>query len=103
MRDDIDTHYHRWMNENKQMNKDVVVKLCIPRLCGRKQRCDNVPAGTPDEYYQRNLTIPLMDHVLMEMKSSFLIPQQSATYRLCFVPATMVFMKQAEILQKLSV
>ena len=37
----------------------------------------------------------------MEMKSRFSIHQQSATYRLEFVPATMVLMEQAEVLQKL--
>ena len=36
----------------------------------------------------------------MKMKSRFSIHQQSATHGLCFVPATMVLMEQAEVLQK---
>ena len=102
VRDDVDTHHCRWMDETKKVCEDIGVELCIPRLYGKQQQRDNVPAGTPDEYYKRNLTIPLLDHVLMEMKSRFSIHQRSATYGLCFVPATMVLMEQAEVLQKVT-
>ena len=102
VRDDVDTHYRHRMDETKKMWEYNGVELCIPRLCGRQQHRDNVPAGTPDEYYKRNLTIPLLDHVLMEVKSRFSIHQQSATYGVGFVAATMVLMEQAEILQKLT-
>ena len=102
VRDDVDTHHRRWMDEIKKMCEDIGVELCIPRLCGRQQHRGNVPAGTPDEYYKRNLTVPLLGHVLMKMKSRFSIHQQSATYGLCFVAATMVLMEQAKVLQKLT-
>ena len=100
VQDDVDTHHCRWMDETKKMCKNIGVELCIPRLYGRQQHRDNVPSGTPDEYYKRNLA--LLDHVLMDMKSRFSIHQQSATYGLCFVPATMVLREQAEALQKLT-
>ena len=102
MRDDVDTHHRRWMNETKKICQDIGVELCISILCGRHQHRHNVPAKTPDEYYKRNLTIPLLDHVLIEMKSRFSMHEQSATCGLCFVPATMVVMEQAEVLQKLT-
>ena len=102
VRDDVDTHHCRWMDETKKMCEDTRIELCIPRLCGRQQHRDNIPAETPDEYYKRNLTIPLLDHVLMEMKSRFSIHQQSGTYGLYFVPATMVLMEQEKVLQKLT-
>ena len=97
-----DTHHRRWMDENKKMRKDIRVELCIPRLCSRQQHRDNIPAVTPNKYYKRNLTIPLLDHVIMGMKSRFSIHQQDAIYGLCFVPATMVLMEQAELKQKLT-
>ena len=65
---------------DKKMSEDIGVELCIPRFCNRQDHRDNFPAGTSDKYYKRNLTISLLDHVLMEMKSRFLIDQQSATY-----------------------
>ena len=92
-RDNVDTHHCRWMDETKKMCEDIGVELCIPRLCGRQQHRDNVPAGTPDEYYKQNLTISLLYHVAREMKSRFSIHQQTATYGLCFVSATMVLME----------
>ena len=59
VRDDEDTHHRHWMDETKKMCEDIGVELCIPRLCGRQQHRD-VPAGTPDEYYKRNLTCWIM-------------------------------------------
>ena len=70
--------------------------------CGRQRHRDNVPSGTSDGYYKRNCTIPLLDYVVMKMKSRFSILLQSATHGLCFVPATMILMEQAEGLQKLT-
>ena len=102
VRDDEDTHHRRWIHETKKMCENIGVELCIPRLCGRQQHRDSVPAGTPHEYYKRNLTIPLLDHVLVEMKSRFSIHHQNATCGLGFIPATMVLMEQAEVLQKLT-
>ena len=64
VRDDVDTRHRRWMDENKKMCEDIEVELCNPRLCGRQQHRDNVPARSPDEYYKQNLTISLLDHVL---------------------------------------
>ena len=100
VRDNVDTHHRRRMDKTKKMCEYIGVELSIPRFCGRQQHRNNVPAGTPDEYYKRNLTIPLLDHVLLEMKSRFSIHQQSATCALDFVPATTVLMEQAEVLQK---
>ena len=52
VRDDVYTHHCRWMDETKKMCEDIGVELCILILCGRQQHRDNVPAGTPDEYYK---------------------------------------------------
>jgi len=35
------------------------------------QHRQNAPAETPKMYYQRNLTIPLLDHLLSELNSRF--------------------------------
>ena len=32
VREDVDTHHCRWMDETKNMCKDIGVELCIPRL-----------------------------------------------------------------------
>ena len=42
VRDDVDTHHCRWMDETKKMFEDIGVELCIPRLCGRQQHRDNI-------------------------------------------------------------
>ena len=36
VRDDVDTHDCRWMDETRKMCEDIGVELCISRLCGRQ-------------------------------------------------------------------
>ena len=52
VRDYVYTQHRRWMDETKKMCEDIGVELCILILCGRQQHRDNVPAGTPDEYFK---------------------------------------------------
>ena len=101
VREDVDTHHRRWISEIQDICKDAGVEFCIPRLCRRQQHRDNIPAETPDKYYKRNISIPLLDHVLAELKFRFSSHQRSAMFGLCFVPASMVFLKQEEAMQKL--
>ena len=52
VRDYVYTQHRRWMDETKKMCEDIGVELCILILYGRQQHRDNVPAGTPDEYFK---------------------------------------------------
>jgi len=49
----------------------VGIEQSSPRLAGRQQHRSNVPAGTPSDYYKRNLTIPLLDHIISELDTRF--------------------------------
>ncbi len=43
----------------------------LPRLCVNLLHSSNVPANSPSSYYKRGITIPLLDHLLTEMKGRF--------------------------------
>ena len=40
-----------------------------PRTCGRQVHRGNAPATSISEYYKRNITIPLIDHLNTELKN----------------------------------
>ena len=90
VRDNIDTHHALWFASVEEMCIDVGTEPSLPRRCGRQIHRSNVPADTPSEYYCRMLSIPLIDHLLSEMKSRFNTHQNTALLGLCIVPSVMV-------------
>jgi len=71
VRDNVDNFHNAWYNEASSIATAVEVKEEAPRCAGKMQHRQNAPAETPKMYYQRNLTIPLLDHLLSELNSRF--------------------------------
>ena len=71
VRDSIDAHHAHWFATVEEMCIGVGTEPSLPRRCGRQIHRSNVPADTPSEYYCRVMSIPLVDHLLSEMKSCF--------------------------------
>jgi hypothetical protein len=55
----------------KQLAEEVNVEPSFPRTVGRMRHRANCPAETAEEYYKRNLVIPLLDHFLSEFQEWF--------------------------------
>ena len=47
------------------------IEESAPRLASRQQHRTNIHADNCIQYYQRNLTIPLFDHLIAELKNRF--------------------------------
>jgi hypothetical protein len=47
------------------------VELKMPRIVGRQTVGANAPSSPPEEHYRKNLYLPYIDHLLMELKSMF--------------------------------
>ena len=62
-----DRHYH----EAFQLAALLDVEESAPRLAGRQQHRQNVPATSTAEYYRLNVTVPLLDHIISELDSRF--------------------------------
>ena len=43
----------------------------MPRLTSRQQHRSIAEAQTPREYFKRNVTIPLLDHIIMCIEEQF--------------------------------
>ena len=71
LRSNVDTFHARVYAEAKQLAQDVHVDESIPRLASRQQHRSNITADSYSEYYCRNLTIPLLDHLLTELNTRF--------------------------------
>ena len=96
VRDNIDTHHSQWFSTVEKMCADVGTEPSLPRRCGRQIHRSNVPADTPSEYYCHSVSIPMLDHLLSEMKTRFTTHQKTALLGLCIVPSVMVTLPDEE-------
>ena len=101
-RDNIDTHHSKWFRTVEKMCNDVGTEPSLPRRCGRQIHRSNVPADTPSQYYCRSISIPVLDHLLTEMKSRFSAHQRTALQSLSIVPSNMVGLSADDCSYKLS-
>ena len=102
VRDDIDTHHSTWFSTIEKMCENVGIQPSIPQRCSRQLHRDNVPATTPSEYYCCSVTIPLVDHLLSQMRTRFSPHQQTALHGLSIVPSLIVTVLTEECTSKLS-
>ena len=61
----------------------------MPRLTPRQQHRSNAEAQTPREYFQRNVAIPLLDHIIMCIEEQFSPSAKVATSLLGLVPSVL--------------
>ena len=87
VRDHVQTPHSKWFLTIERMCSDLGTVPSLSRRCGRQTHHSNMPADTPSKYYRRTISIPLLDHLLSEMKSRFAIHQQTALLGLSKVPS----------------
>jgi hypothetical protein len=54
----------------------------LPRIIGRQNNRNNVPAGTSEEYYRRAVFLPFLDGILTQLSLRF-CNHEAAVLRLC--------------------
>ena len=89
-RDKIDTYHCQCFDTVKEICNGIGMEASLPRRCGRQIYRSNVPADTPSDYYRRCISVPLLDHLLLEMESRFSIHQQTALLGLSLIPSILV-------------
>ena len=90
VRKHIDEQHSKWYLVVDKMCSDVGTVPSTPRRCGRQTHRSNVPADTPCEYYRRTISIPVLDHLVAELKTRFDNHQKTALLGLSLVPSLFV-------------
>ena len=83
------TNFSRIYNQSVSMAEKVGTAAEMPRLTPRQQHRSNAEAQTPREYFQRNVAIPLLDHIIMCIEEQFSPSAKIATSLLGLVPSVL--------------
>ena len=90
VRENVDTHHNEWFETVSEMCSSVGTTPSMPRTCGRQCHRTNTPASTPSEYFKRTITVPILDHFLVELDRRFSSHHQTAIQGLYLVPSVLV-------------
>ena len=71
LRSNVNSFNARVYSEAKLMAQVVDIGESIPRIASRQQHRSNIAASGYQEYYCRNLTIPLLDHLIVKLDTRF--------------------------------
>ena len=101
VREKVDDHHRKWFDEIEAMCSKVAIIPSMPRLSGRQQNRSNTPASSPSQYFLRTISIPMLDHLLQELKTRFDDSQRTTLQGFCLIPSIMVSMNLEIVLSKL--
>ena len=86
-----------WFEEIEEFANDLSIPVTVPRISSRQVHRSNIPAESPEVYYRRNVMIPFLDHILVEMENRFGEIQQTKVKLLGLIPSTAVTYAAASI------
>lgn len=78
--------FHLWYCEIKTLADEFSIPITTPRVAARQVHRSNIPADSPEAYYQRNLVIPFLDHIVKQSTERFGPIQQMKVKRLGLIP-----------------
>lgn len=76
IRSRIESYHRKWFDTAKEIATKLNTEIKMPRLCGRQQHRENVPAEGVEEYYRKSLSVPFLDHMIVELNTRFIDGQQ---------------------------
>lgn len=85
-RKEVDSSFAVIYTQSVWMANKVGTVVEMPRIASKQQHRSNAPASSPREYYQRNVAIPVLDHIIACIDQQFSPSAIIATSLLGLVP-----------------
>ena len=63
--------FHSWYEQAESLAQEVGVIPEVPRVTSRQIHRDNTEHDSVEEYYRRIVVLPLLDHLIQQMKERF--------------------------------
>ena len=86
-RKNVDSSFVAIYTHSVRMAEKIGTVVGMPRITSRQQHRSNAEASSPREYFQRNIAIPLLDHIIMCLDEQFSPSAIIATSLLGLVPS----------------
>ena len=90
LRKTIDSDFTKIYDQAVRIANKVEVQPTRPRSAGRMQNRANAPSESVQEYFLRNMAIPFIDHIIMELEARFTPLSTTSSTLLGLVPSVLV-------------
>ena len=95
VRQKVEENHAKWFQKACQIAEKLDITVQKPRTCQVQRNRANNPADTVEDHYRRNLTIPLVDHLINELETQFGSgDQETAVQCLLAVPSMLLASKE---------
>jgi hypothetical protein len=71
IRANLDNEFKDWFSEAKGLADQLSEELRVRRVTGRQVHRANASSESPEEHFKRNVAIPFLDHLIMELSERF--------------------------------
>ena len=90
LRFEIEAEFNVWYEEATHLFRKLGITIQSPRIIGsgRQIHRANAPSTCPKEYYLRNLAIPFVDHLLVELDNRFKKSSRQGVEILALLPGS---------------
>lgn len=88
---------HAWYLQAEQLAAEVDVVPSTPRTAARQGHRENVEHSTVEEYYRRAIILPLLDHILQQMRERFSKSQIVASRLLHLIPSVLCAVEEVHL------
>ena len=96
-RQNVDSGFAKIFEHACRITNKVGSTVAMPRIALRQQHRSNAPAISPCEYFQRNVAIPLLDHIIMFIDQQFSGSFITAVKLLGLVPSILCSSKPIDL------
>ena len=86
----VEENHAKWFQKACQIAEKLDITVQKPRTCQVQRNRANNPAETVEDHYRRNLTIPLVDHLINELETRFGSGDQETTVQCLFAVSSML-------------
>ena len=91
----VEENHAKWFQKACQIAEKLDITVQKPRTCQVQRNRANNPAETVEEHYRRNLTIPLVDHLINKLETRFGSGDQETAVQCLFaVPSMLLASKE---------
>lgn len=98
-REEVVDHFHEIFNEAKELADKTGLEIRKPRTCGRQTLRENHEIDDCESYYRVSVYVPLLDSVLMDLKSRFSEEVLEAFQLASLLPESIIHLNQAQLSQ----
>ena len=90
VRQTVEEKHAKWFQEACPIAEKLGITVQKPRTCQVQHHRANTPAETIEDHYRRNLTIPLVDHLINELENRFGSGDQETAVQCLFAVSSML-------------